>query len=86
MPRKRKATRLAANLRWLRLNSGLTQQTIADLLDCTRYAVCKYESGDRVPNTNQLRKLAHLYNSTMDAMVNDDMSGVFTKKEKPNVK
>ena len=78
MPRKRQTTRLSTNLRYLRLKHGYTQQLIADLLDCSRYAVCKYESGDRVPNTMQLRKIAHLFNTTMDSLVNDDSSGVFT--------
>lgn len=84
MPRKRKATRLAANLRYLRLQNVHTQQTIADLLDCTRFAVCKYESGDRSPSVAQLRKLAHWYSTTVDSLLNDDLSGVFTNKGESN--
>ena len=83
MPRNRRMTRLSANMRWLRVKNDYTQQFIADLLGVTRYAVCKYESGDRVPNTLGLRKIAHMYQITIDDLLNADMSGVFAREE-PN--
>ena len=84
MPRKRHITRLSVNLRYMRLQAEFTQQFIASLIGCTRYAICKYESGDRTPSTMQLRRLAHAFKTTMDALVNEDPSGVFTEEGKSN--
>lgn len=65
----------------MRGQNQFTQQFLADLLECSRYAVCKYEAGDRTPSTMQLRKLAHVYKTTMDSLVNDDLSGIFTRED-----
>ena len=84
MPRKRKPTRLAANIRYLRMRGDYTQEFIGELIGVSRFAVCKYEAGDRVPNNMGLRKLAHLFSVTVDDLLNEDMSGAFTDKEEVN--
>lgn len=81
MPKTRRVTRLSANLRYLRLVQDYTQGFVGDMIGCTRSAMCKYESGDRVPSTDQLRKLGYLYKTTVDDMLNLDLSGVFTKEQ-----
>lgn len=80
MPRSRRFTRLAANLRHLRTKAEYSQQLVGEMIGVSRFAVSKYESGDRSPGTAGLRKLAHLYNTTIDALLNDDMTGRFTKE------
>ena len=79
MPKHRRITRLSANLRYLRLQYDYTQTFLGTMLDCTRSALCKYESGDRAPSTDQLRKLARVYHISIDDLLNADLSGVFTK-------
>lgn len=81
MPRKRRFTRLAANMRWLRTQRDYSQQFVGELIGVSRYAVSKYEAGDRRPDTDSLRKLAHLYDVTIDALLNEDMTGLFTKEK-----
>jgi transcriptional regulator with XRE-family HTH domain len=54
---------------------------VGDMIGVSRFAISKYETGDRRPDTDSLRKLAHLYNTTIDAIVNEDMTGVFTKED-----
>ena len=81
------SARLAANLRHLRLLNAFTQDTVGQMIGCTRYAICKYESGQRSPGAAQLRRLSKVYRVTIDDLINADLSGVFTtspKKESTN--
>ena len=80
------SVRLAANLRHLRLSNGFTQDLVGQMIGCTRYAICKYESGQRSPGAQQLRRLSKVYQVTIDDLINADLSGAFTttKKEPTN--
>ena len=80
------SVRLAANLRHLRLSNGYTQNLVSQMIGCTRYAICKYESGQRSPGIQQLRRLSKIYRVTIDDLINADLSGAFTttKKESTN--
>lgn len=57
-------------LKHLRLERGMTQREVADSIDVTAAAITQYESGDREPSIDKLRKLAALFDCTIDELVN----------------
>jgi len=50
----------------LRKNNYLTQDNISKYLDIHRTTVTQYESGEIIPTTQNIVKLAKLYNVTTD--------------------
>lgn len=78
---KSKATRLSLNLRYLRKRGGYTQELIADLLHCSRFAICRYEKGNRQPDYATLRRFATIYQTTVENLLNKDLSGFLTKEK-----
>lgn len=59
-------TKLYKNLKELRIQHGLTQYDLADILCKDRSLITKYESGKAVPPLDILQQLAKLYNTTVD--------------------
>ena len=53
-------------LRDLREDHDMTQQQVADILHCDRSQYARYERGWRDIPTPLLRKLAKLYNTSID--------------------
>lgn len=41
-----------------RIRKGLTQKQLAEMSDVSEISIRKYESGDRIPKTNTLRKIS----------------------------
>ena len=63
------------NFKKLRLEHKLTQQNIADLLNCSQNAIYQYEANKNEPDMNTLIKLADFYGVSIDYLVgraNDD--------------
>lgn len=54
----------------VRKAKGYTQEYVADQLGVSRQAVTKWESGSSRPNTENLLKLADLFDMTIDELVN----------------
>lgn len=70
-------TELAAlDLRTARRNSGLTQNDIAHLLQCSEATIAKLESGRRPPNIGELCALALIYGRSFESLFADVMTGV----------
>ena len=65
--------KLADKLQILRLNKRLSQEELANILDVSRQAVSKWESGKSVPDLQKLIKLSELYNVNIDTLVKDDI-------------
>ncbi len=57
------------NLRTLRSNKRLTQEELAELLDVSRQAVSKWESGNGYPEMDTLIKLSELFDVSLDKLV-----------------
>ena len=53
----------------LRTNAGVSQQTIGDVLEVSRWAVHNYEAGKNRPDFNGLIALADYYNESLDYLV-----------------
>ena len=57
-------------LQLLRKNKGYTQETLADKLGVSRQAVAKWEAGETLPDLDKCRKLADLFEVTLDDLAN----------------
>ena len=69
-------------LRSLRIESGLSQQDIADKLNISRSAIGKYETGAAYPDVEKLILLAGLYNCSVDYLLGIfDYNPILTKDE-----
>ena len=51
-------------LKELRLNAGLTQQELGDLVNVTKVSICGYEKNNRIPNLETLMDLAEALQTT----------------------
>lgn len=60
---------MTLRLRELREDNDLTQQQIADILQCTQAAYSKYENGQRNISVDILIKLANFYGVTTDYLL-----------------
>ena len=49
-------------LRELRKQKGYTQQMVADMFECDRAKVAKWELGERLPKPDMLEQLGKFYN------------------------
>ena len=61
--------RLAGNLIRLRKAAGLTQAELAEKLGYSNKSVSKWERGDGYPDIFTLRKIACIYNVTVDEIL-----------------
>lgn len=59
-------------LRHLRKSQGLTQQDIADYIGISRPAYTRYETGEREPDNDTLKKLADIFGVTVDYLLDRD--------------
>lgn len=54
------------SLKALRVNSGLTQQDVADILEVSRQSVLNWENGKEKPKGLVIYAMAKLYNAEID--------------------
>ena len=60
---------LGERIKQQRLAAGLSQEKLAELMDVSRQAVTKWESGKAAPSTEKLFKLAELFGTTVDLLL-----------------
>lgn len=53
----------------LRLDMGISQQALGDLLGVTKVSVCGYENGTRTPSLETFNLLANIFNTTTDYLL-----------------
>ncbi|WP_052101034.1 helix-turn-helix domain-containing protein [Clostridium haemolyticum] len=63
---------LNKKIRYLREKNSLAQSQIADLLNKSRPTVAGYESGDREPDLETLKKIAVFFNVSTDYLLFDE--------------
>lgn len=56
----------------LRKEKGLTQLAVAEKLDVSRQAISRWESGNALPSTENLRCLSELYSVPIDYLINNN--------------
>lgn len=63
---------LSERIREQRLNAGLSQEKVAELVGVSRQAVTKWESGQSAPSTENLLKLAEIFGTGLDLLAATD--------------
>lgn len=63
---------LSDNISMLRMLNGYSQEEVATRVDVSRQAYAKWEKGDTLPDVLHCQKLAALYDTTIDALLNSD--------------
>lgn len=56
----------------LRKEKGLTQLKLAEMMNVSRQAVSRWEAGDAVPSTDNLKYLGSLYDVPLEYLLHDD--------------
>lgn len=65
--------KLEEKLVQLRKEKGLSQMDVANALEVSRQAISRWESGTAMPTTDNLRKLAELYEVNVDALLKESV-------------
>lgn len=63
---------LGEKIKEQRKNSGLSQEKVAEFVGVSRQAVTKWETGQSAPNTENLFKLAEIFGTTVDMLLDSD--------------
>ena len=63
-------------LKALRLGQGFTQQQLADRIGVAKSVVCYYESGSRYPSYDVLVRIARLFHTTTDYLLDIEKTRV----------
>ena len=63
---------IGKNIQYLRKESNMTQQALADKLNYTSKAVSKWERGESMPEIEVLAAIASLFNVTVDFLLHED--------------
>lgn len=63
---------LGNNLFHARKKNGLSQEAVAEKLGVSRQTISKWETGETVPDIYQSKKMARLYNMTLDELIEFD--------------
>ncbi len=61
-------------LQMLRKEKGYSQEQLADLLDVSRQAVSKWESGTTYPEMDKLLSICKIFNVSLDDLTNDEIT------------
>ncbi|MBQ8227726.1 MAG: helix-turn-helix transcriptional regulator [Clostridia bacterium] len=65
-----------AKLKLLRKGQNLTQQQLADRVGVAKSVVSYYESGDRYPSYDVMIKIAHIFHTTTDYLLDENRTRV----------
>lgn len=72
---------LGERIKACRKNSGMSQEKVAELVGVSRQAVTKWESGRSAPSTENLFKLAEIFGTTVDMLLDSDGGRQSTARE-----
>ena len=64
---------ISSNIKFLRLEKGLTQDDIAKVVDKSRVLISQWESDSREITTEDIIKLSDYFNIPMDVLVGKDL-------------
>lgn len=68
------------NLKKVREEKGITQQTLADHLYVTRQAISRWEGGSRYPDIMTAKKMAQFLEVSLDDLLSDDDMKLYVEK------
>lgn len=64
---------LSEKLYSLRRKQGLSQEALAEKLDCSRQVISKWENGTTIPDAEMLQKYSELFGVSIDYLVKEDI-------------
>ena len=64
---------LSQKLYTLRRKQGLSQEALAEKLDCSRQVISKWENGTTTPDAEMLQKYSELFGVSIDYLVKNDV-------------
>ena len=64
---------ISNNIKYLRLQNGLTQEELANIVDKSRVLISQWESDSRGITTEDIIKLSNYFNIPMDSLVGKDL-------------
>ena len=64
---------LSEKLYNLRRKQGLSQEGLAEKLDCSRQVISKWENGTTTPDAEMLQKYSELFGVSIDYLVKEDI-------------
>ena len=64
---------LSEKLYNLRRKQGLSQEGLAEKLDCSRQVISKWENGTTAPDAEMLQKYSELFGVSIDYLVKEDI-------------
>ena len=64
---------LSEKLYNLRRKQGLSQEALAEKLDCSRQVISKWENGATTPDAEMLQKYSELFGVSIDYLVKEDI-------------
>ena len=72
---------ISDNIKALRMQKGMTQKTLADMLHVTPQAVSRWENGDVEPSVDTISEIATIFEVTIDEIVNGSDKKNETEKD-----
>ena len=67
-------------LKLIRTKNNLTQEELAEKLNVSRQAITKWESGDGIPDIENLKQLSILFDITIDELIKEDKPIIIKRK------
>ena len=67
-------------LKMLRKENNLTQEELAEKINVSRQAITKWESGEGIPDIENLKQISIVFNTTIDELVKEDKDINIEKK------
>ncbi len=65
---------LGQKLKEIRKRFGLSQESLAEIMNVSRQAITKWESDEGIPDVSNLQELSKVFNLTVDYLLNNDNS------------
>ena len=65
---------LGENIKIYRQKKGYTQEDVANRLHVTRQTISKWETGETIPDIRQCKRLAVLYQMSLDELIDFDIN------------
>lgn len=75
--------KLADKLVYLRKKQGLSQLKLAEMMNVSRQAISRWETGIAVPSAENLKYLGNLYNVSLDYLFNDGADDLEENEKAP---
>ena len=72
---------LGERIKAFRKNAGMSHEKVAELVGVSRQAVTKWESGKSAPSTDNLFKLAEIFGTTVDLLLDSESGGKTAAEE-----